>query len=125
MKSRTVVLLATLVVWFTSVPTRIHAATLTWTNNASGVWHEAGNWSPNQVPGPLDVAVFNRGVTVTVTNDVAVAELQFSGSGTINVTTGVLTAATLTWTGGWLRGIVQCGGGSISGNYGKYLVGGV
>ncbi|MCO5051617.1 MAG: Ig-like domain-containing protein [Verrucomicrobiae bacterium] len=125
MKSRILVVLATLVVWFISASTRIHAATLTWTNNASGVWHEADNWSPNQVPGAADIVVLNHNVTVTVTNDVAVAELQFSGGGTINVTTGVLTAATFNWTGGWLRGAVQCGGGSISGNYGKYLVGGV
>ncbi len=37
----------------------ISAATLRWTNTAGGDWNTAANWSPNQLPGPNDDAVFN------------------------------------------------------------------
>ncbi len=124
MKTRFLGLLVVIVSLATSVIGRVEAATITWTNNSSGSWHSAANWSPNQVPTPADVAVLNRSVTITLTEAVSVAELQLTSSGTINVATGLLTAATLTWNGGWLRGAVQCGGGSIGSGTTKYLVGG-
>jgi hypothetical protein len=124
MRSTFLRLLTTVAAFLTGLTTGVRAATITWTNNSSGSWHVAGNWSPNQVPAASDVAVFNRNVTLTVAEDVSVTELQLTGSGTLNVATGVLTAATLTWNGGWLRGAVQCGGGSIGVGTTKYLVGG-
>jgi len=36
------------------------ADTLTWTNAAGGDFQTAGNWSPNAVPGPTDVAIFTN-----------------------------------------------------------------
>jgi hypothetical protein len=43
------------------------AATITWTNTASGNWNVAANWNPNQVPGASDTAVItNNSVTVTL-----------------------------------------------------------
>ena len=125
MRSTFLRLLTTVSAFLTVLTTGVRAATITWTNNNSGSWHVAGNWSPNQVPAAADVAVFNRNVTLTVAEDVSVSELQLTGSGTLNVATGVLTAATLTWSGGWLRGVVQCGGGNIGVGTTKYLVGGV
>jgi hypothetical protein len=35
------------------------AATLTWNNPAGGAWNEAANWTPNQIPGPLDSVVID------------------------------------------------------------------
>ncbi|MCO5053866.1 MAG: Ig-like domain-containing protein [Verrucomicrobiae bacterium] len=122
MKIRTLARWVTVGIWLAFLP-QLQAATLTWTNNVSGSWHEPGNWSPNQVPGAADIAVLNRYVTVTVTNNVTSAELQFR-NGTLSITNGVLATTTFTWTGGTLRGAVQCGEGTIGSGTSKTLVGG-
>ncbi|MEI9864605.1 MAG: CARDB domain-containing protein [Limisphaerales bacterium] len=100
------------------------AATITWTNS-SGLWHDANNWNPKQVPGLGDTAILNNGTTVTVTNDVTVSAVQFTSSGTLNVSGGKLSTATLNWTGGTIRGLVQTSGGVIGySGYAKTLVAG-
>jgi len=41
------------------------AATITWTNTASGAWNNPTNWNPNIVPGTNDTAIItNAGITV-------------------------------------------------------------
>src|ERR1700747_1751495 len=43
------------------------AATISWTNAASGGWNTAANWNPNSVPGTNDTAIItNAGVTVSL-----------------------------------------------------------
>jgi len=46
------------------------AATITWTNAASGNWNIPANWNPNQVPGASDTAVITN-VSVTVTLNIS------------------------------------------------------
>ncbi len=57
-------------VWWLSIGSLAHCATLTWTNTASGNWGNAANWNPNQVPGATDTAVIT-GAGVTVTLDIS------------------------------------------------------
>ena len=45
------------------------AATITWTNTASGGWNTAANWNPNSVPSTNDTAIItitNLGVIVSL-----------------------------------------------------------
>jgi len=42
------------------------AATITWTNTASGNWNLPSNWNPNRVPGDDDTATFSTPGTYTV-----------------------------------------------------------
>ena len=44
----------------------LQAATVTWINTDGGLWTEAANWSPNQVPGPTDTAVITEPGEYTV-----------------------------------------------------------
>jgi hypothetical protein len=49
------------------------AATITWTNSSDGVWSQAANWSPNQVPGEPDSVLITQPGTYSVTLDVSTA----------------------------------------------------
>ena len=66
----------------------IHAATITWTNTASGTWNTAANWNPNRVPGAADTAIItNAGVTVTldISPTVGGVILGTNGPGTVTL----------------------------------------
>jgi hypothetical protein len=76
-----------------------HAATINWTNTASGGWNTAANWSPNQVPGTNDTAIItNVGVTVSLngTTTVGAIILGSNGAGTVTLS---LAGQTLTLNG--------------------------
>ncbi|HXG47155.1 MAG TPA: hypothetical protein VNO52_05995, partial [Methylomirabilota bacterium] len=71
------------------------AATISWTNTASGNWNAATNWSPNQVPGVADDAIIAVAgdVTVTVSSSVTIRSVQCSNhlviaSGTFRAVAG-------------------------------------
>ena len=75
------------------------AATLTWTNAASGYWNTAANWNPNQVPGSGDtVVITNAGVTVSLNSSTTVGGiiLGTNGPGTVTLS---LAGQTLTLNG--------------------------
>lgn len=75
------------------------AATITWTNTASGNWSVTNNWNPNQAPGSNDVAVItNAGVTVTldISPTVGGIILGTNGAGTVTLS---LAGQTLTLNG--------------------------
>jgi hypothetical protein len=56
------------------------ATQITWTNNNSGNWETATNWSPPQVPGAGDTATISTIVTVTLTANESVANLNCSSA---------------------------------------------
>jgi hypothetical protein len=69
------------------------AATLVWTNMAGGDWSTAVNWSPNQVPGPMDEAAITNTGTYTVTSSAGatagtVTMSAPSGAQTLNLAGG-------------------------------------
>src|ERR1017187_7674244 len=66
----------------------VRAATINWTNSASGGWNTAANWNPNTVPGAADTAIItNAGVTVSLngamTNGAII--LGTNGPGTVTL----------------------------------------
>ena len=65
-----------------------HAATILWTNTASGGWNTAASWNPNSVPGTNDTAVItNAGVTVSLNSATTVGTviLGTNGPGTVTL----------------------------------------
>ncbi len=93
---------------------------ITWTNTSGGNWSVAANWSPNEVPGPTDDASISSS-TVTLSANASASSLTLSG-GTLGGTGMLVLAGPLNWSGGFIRGTVQCNGGTFTGNL--YLVGG-
>src|SRR5947207_585577 len=81
------------------LPLTVPAPTLVWTNNSSGNWANAANWSPNQVPGPTDDATLNVGVTVTNSAPVAISNFTLA-AGSLNATSPVTVLGAMNWTGG-------------------------
>src|ERR1017187_3832407 len=78
---------------------RTEAATITWTNTASGGWNAAANWNPNQVPGTNDtVIITNAGVTVSLNGATGAGAiiLGTNGAGTVTLS---LVGQTLTLNG--------------------------
>src|SRR5260221_12357508 len=72
------------------------ASTITWTNAASGNWNLAANWSPNQVPGGGDAAVFSTPgtYTVSVTDTESISNLVLgaaSGTQTLSLSAASFT----------------------------------
>jgi hypothetical protein len=64
------------------------AASITWTNIASGGWNRAANWNLNTVPGATDTAIItNAGVTVTldISPTVGGIILGTNGAGTVTL----------------------------------------
>ena len=49
----------------------MHAATINWTNAASGGWNTATNWNPNSVPSTNDTAIITNAGNYSVTLDVS------------------------------------------------------
>src|ERR1039457_7052650 len=73
-----------------------HAATITWTNSASGGWNTAANWNPNTVPGTNDTAVIaNAGVTVSLNGATGVGGISLGtgGGGTVTLSLNSQTLA--------------------------------
>jgi hypothetical protein len=63
------------------------AATITWTNTASGGWNTAANWDPNTVPGASDAAIItNAGVTVSLNGATTVGAIVLGTNGVGTVT---------------------------------------
>ena len=60
----------------------MHAATINWTNAASGGWNTATNWNPNSVPSTNDTAIITNAGNYSVTLDVSptVAGLNLGAS---------------------------------------------
>src|SRR5664279_975691 len=60
----------------------VHAATINWTNAASGGWNTATNWNPNSVPSTNDTAIITNAGNYSVTLDVSptVAGLNLGAS---------------------------------------------
>ncbi len=94
------------------------AATLTWNNASGGAWNEAANWTPNQIPGPLDSVVIDLAgnYTIALNGTATVAGLAIGGAGsnpTLLVGGGIFgvsgaaslhSGATLNLSSGGLRG---------------------
>jgi len=86
------------------------AATITWTNVSGGNWNLPANWSPNQVPGGSDIAIFSTpgSYNVFVTDTESVSNLVLgaaSGTLTLNLSGG---AFTVNGTGEGQRPISPC-----------------
>lgn len=80
---------------------------IVWTNNGGGDWHSAANWSPPQVPGPLDNAIIPITATVTVNSPAECLGLTLgsvSGSPTLAGSGALMVNDTLLWTLGTMSG---------------------
>ncbi len=88
-------------------------ATITWTNAADGDWTNAANWSPNQVPGPLDDAVISGG-GVTLPAAAVAYSLTLSGGALVGPGSLALTNGPLLWSGGTIQTVVECDGGTLA-----------
>jgi hypothetical protein len=96
----------------------LNAASIQWTNTSGGHWSVATNWSPAQVPGPLDTAAISASGTYTVTldADASIAGLAVGGaSGTqtfaVNVNVLTLNGASVVSS----NGRFQLSGGTLEG----------
>ena len=85
---------------------------ITWTNNASGDWNVAANWSPNLVPGTNDTVFINKTVTVTLNTVVNCYSLTLGTSG----------SPTLTGTGDLTAFVVNLNAGTVSGGLAMTVV---
>jgi hypothetical protein len=69
----------------------VEAATVTWTNAASGDWNTAVNWNPNAVPAAADVALIDNGGTADISaNAPTITALRIgytatNSTGTVNI----------------------------------------
>src|ERR1035438_6664026 len=60
----------------------MHAATINWTNAASGGWNTAANWNPNNVPSTNDTAIItNAGVTVSLNGSTTIGAIILGTNG--------------------------------------------
>jgi hypothetical protein len=83
-----------------SPPTTAQAVNCTW-NGTNGNWNDQYKWTCNQVPGEEDDVFFPSG-TLSVNESVKVK--SFTQSGGYLDGAGNLTADTVTWSAGWMRG---------------------
>src|ERR1035441_4047748 len=76
------VLAATAMAFLFAASFSVHAATINWTNAASGGWNTATNWKPNSVPSTNDTAIITNAGNYSVTLDVSptVAGLNLGAS---------------------------------------------
>src|SRR5215469_6943401 len=96
--------------------TKLHGATITWTNTSGGNWSAPANWDIHAVPGVSDTAVITVAGTYTVTVDTTVeihALILGGASGQQTFTNGgQIVGITNTFVGA--NGIIGLGGlGSI------------
>jgi len=82
---------------------QMQAAILTWTNTTGGTWSTSANWSPNQVPGPLDTAILSNGVNTTNSSALTVSNVTFT-SGNLKGAGPLTVLGKMNWTGGDLSG---------------------
>ncbi len=76
---------AVMVILFFTGAFSLDAATIIWTNTASGDWNTAVNWDPNSSPGTNDTAIItNAGVTVFLNSTTTVGGVTLGtfGAGT-------------------------------------------
>jgi len=81
---------------------------ISWTNNSSGDWNVASNWSPDFAPATNDNVTIAKGVTVTLNSNTA--------CGSLALTTGTLTgsgALTLRRDSSWSAGTMSGSGRTI------------
>jgi hypothetical protein len=74
------------------------AATINWTNTASGNWSVTNNWNPNNVPGSNDTAIItitNAGVTVSLNGATTVGAIVLGTNvgGTVTLSLNTYTLA--------------------------------
>ncbi|MEJ0091452.1 MAG: hypothetical protein WDM80_17115, partial [Limisphaerales bacterium] len=94
-------LLAIWSLFFFSAAT-LPAATIVWTNTTSGSFGIAANWSPNAVPGSVDVAIITNTGTykVTLATGTTLAGLQLGSTNGADTNTLDTSGQTLTLNGG-------------------------
>src|ERR1035438_8465816 len=82
------VVAATAMAFLVAASFSVHAATINWTNAASGGWNTAANWKPNSVPSTNDTAIItNAGVTVSLNGATTIGAiiLGTNGAGTVTL----------------------------------------
>ncbi len=90
------------------------ATTISWNNPSGGVWNDAVNWSPAQVPGASDIAqiVLDGTYTVTLNGNVSLDGLILgaaSGTQTLLNSSSTLTLNAVSSVGA--NGVFEMGGG--------------
>jgi len=104
-----------------------HAATLVWTNPASGNWNTAANWSPNAVPAAGDsVFITNSGTyTVSFNASVSLASLTIGHTNATGVQqlSNLGGALTVTNVSSASNGILHLGSGTFTTSGTAALVG--
>ncbi|HEY4415716.1 MAG TPA: hypothetical protein VGO57_08495 [Verrucomicrobiae bacterium] len=86
MKPRILYLAITLA-GFALASANARAATINWTNAVSGNWSTAANWSPNQVPGTIDIAIITNTGSYTVSLNTSATVAGFILGASSGVTT--------------------------------------
>ena len=76
---------------------------IAWTNNASGDWNVASNWSPDFVPATNDNVSITSGVTVTLNNNTACGSLTLS-AGTLTGSGALTLHRNSSWSSGAMSG---------------------
>jgi hypothetical protein len=77
---------------------------ITWTNNASGDWNDASNWSPDFVPGNNDDVIISRNVTVTLNSNTECGGLTLSTTPTLTGSGTLVLHRNSAWSGGTMNG---------------------
>ncbi|MBI3879322.1 MAG: hypothetical protein HY301_04570 [Verrucomicrobia bacterium] len=95
-----------------------HATAITWTNLNGGLWSQATNWNPNQVPGISDTALITQSGTYTVTLDVAATVNSLTLGGASGQQRLTNSASSLTINGASTNnanGVLDLAGGTLNG----------
>ncbi|MBN8696071.1 MAG: hypothetical protein J0L87_06040 [Bacteroidetes bacterium] len=78
---------------FWTIGLKINGATITWNSGITGNWNVASNWTPAQVPGVNDIAVFNAtklgSCVMNVNVDIGGISVQSGYTGTISQSSGI------------------------------------
>src|ERR1035441_8602929 len=81
------VVAATAMAFLAGASFSVPAATINWTNAASGGWNTAANWNPNSVPSTNDTAIItNTGVTVSLNGATTIGAIILGTNGAGKVT---------------------------------------
>jgi hypothetical protein len=93
------------------LPAGVPVDVITFTNQTTDTnWNNPANWSPNQVPGPMDTAVI-RGGTVGITDSASVGAL-YLGGGILSAPYGLNILSGGSWNGGRLNGMLSIAAGA-------------
>ncbi len=82
MKKLILMVLCFMLVFTVYQPVFSESGTITWTGEVNNSWHEAGNWTPQRVPGPGDTAVIPESSVVIISTDTSIT-LDCSGEVTV------------------------------------------